>query len=129
MKPSSLISKASVPLSRPMLIVRLNKPPIPGVQNTQIPSVVNVPLPDRAGLESVMSKISEALSGVDDNAQSATSGRRNRITHLTFAGTLAHLVSPVNTEEIYAISGPAITASSSAERNPLVRPPDCTAGS
>jgi hypothetical protein len=64
-----------------MLIVRLNNP-APGEHIEQVPSVEKVPLPDRVP-KNLISSIS-ALSGTDDNAQSATSGKRDRITHLTW---------------------------------------------
>jgi hypothetical protein len=75
-KASSLMSEASVLLSGPILIVRLNKPE-PGIHNPQVPSVVKVPLPDRVVPESMMSNIS-ALSGTDDNEHSGDSGEAER---------------------------------------------------
>src|SRR6516164_4121433 len=72
-----------------MLIVRLNSP-APGehVPPVQIPSVEKVPLPDRGlpGLPlRLMSNIS-ALSGTDNAAQSARSGKSDRTPHPFGAG-------------------------------------------
>jgi hypothetical protein len=76
------MSKAFIPLSGPMLIVRLNKPRPEGIHITQVPYVVKVPLPDRVPVSVILSI--SALIGNDNNANSAISGRRNRIIHFAW---------------------------------------------
>src|SRR6516162_1636925 len=82
-KASSLISKASVPLSEPMLMVRLKKP-APGRHIWQVPSVVKVPLPDRVVPESHGVKHVVFGSAHGRYVRHQSSGRSNRITHLSY---------------------------------------------
>ena len=87
MKASSLMSKALVPPSGPMLIVRLGKPE-PGTQSVQVPSVEKVPLPDRLP-ENVMLNVS-ALSGTRERADRYKWKEESHYTP-EFRRSLAHL--------------------------------------